>query len=719
MRLALAPFYCGLPLRHILVARAPGTDSSQLPPVLSTEQLLAHTATDQLADLVRKTLIENPVSISEKIPKGAATFLKEALISNASMPRPQKLARACFPNSQPFPASLDDRFLGRANDLFNIDQALANVGTGAATIAGQVSAAGGFGKTRLAIEYARRYANRRFPGGVFWLDASQNNLEEQFHVMWREIDANASELKIMREESRPVGPELARALKKIGQGVLFVIDNLPESSPPPALATYCPALDHVTVLATSRQDTGDPSVREIKIGALPRLASVLLLIHGLPNPGVLTLLEWESIAEAVGDLPLALDLLNAVLRHDLSPVQLRDRLAKATGIEELDARAEALKSFVAPGALRGITETFAISFERLTPPAQQAAAILAQLLPGTPIPEPILEALPSELNTSAIRIELRARNFVQLVEGENVFGTIHRLIGAYLRKVANPGSRMVATRAVHEVMAADLCRTPSSWPLMTQCEPHAFEVLSHNRDLDTALVDERYAEVCVSLGHSVGILAFEQGDYPAALSIRRITYHHLTKFLHRDHDETITALGNLAESCRQAGDLDQARVIQEQVLICRQKGGDELPETLAAMNNLAATKYHQGYLSGARELYEHVLSVRERVLESENPDLLTSMGNLGELKWRLKDYVGARALQEPVLAGWRRRNEPIQTATALLNLSMTSWLQKNLSEARELMREAEELFRLNLGEAHPKSVHASKCRREMIQDEIR
>ena len=210
MRLALAPFYCGLPLRHILVARAPGTDSSQLPPVLSTEQLLAHTATDQLADLVRKTLIENPVSISEKIPKGAATFLKEALISNASMPRPQKLARACFPNSQPFPASLDDRFLGRANDLFNIDQALANVGTGAATIAGQVSAAGGFGKTRLAIEYARRYANRRFPGGVFWLDASQNNLEEQFHVMWREIDANASELKIMREESRPVGPELAR-----------------------------------------------------------------------------------------------------------------------------------------------------------------------------------------------------------------------------------------------------------------------------------------------------------------------------------------------------------------------------------------------------------------------------------------------------------------------------------------------------------------------------
>ena len=720
MRLALAPFYCGLPINHIVVALAPGTDTSQLPPAIASQNLLPPTDTDQLADFVLTRLAQNPQSLGNRIHEGEASRLKKALISDALMPRPQKLGKSWFPNDQPFPASIHDRFVGRADDLYKIDQTLAHIGTGAAAVAGQVSAAGGFGKTRLAIEYVHRYAARRFPGGVFWLDASASadNLDEQFHGMWSKLDCTATDLKRMREANRPVAPELARALKSIEQPILFVIDNLPESSPAPSLSDYCPALGHVTVLATSRQVAGDLSVRKLQIHTLPRLASVLLLMHDLPNPGALTIPEWERIAEAVGDLPLALDLLNAVLRHDLSPAQLLHRLEKATTIEDLDASAEALKGVVSPGALRGITETFALSFERLSPTAQKTAATLSHLLPGAPIPEAILGALPEELNGTAVRSELRARHWIQPAEGKNVFGTLHRLMAQYLRKVPASSSRFTATSAVLDVMTPDLCRSAVAWQLMGLCEPHAFELLGPNLDLDAAFADERYASVCVSLGHNVGILAFDQGDYPAALTIRRIVYYGLTKFITPNHYETIAAMSNLAESCRQDGDLANARYLQEKVLaFFRQSQREDNRDTLVAMNNLAATLHRQHYFTGARELYEHVFAVRQKLLEAEDPDLLVSMGNLGEIKCRQKDYVGARALQESVLTAWRRKNEPIQTATALNNLAFTVWKLDDLPLAYELMKESEEILRSELGATHAKSVHARETL-DMFEREI-
>ncbi len=84
----------------------------------------------------------------------------------------------------------------------------------------------------------------------------------------------------------------------------------------------------------------------------------------------------------------------------------------------------------------------------------------------------------------------------------------------------------------------------------------------------------------------------------------------------------------------------------------------------------------------------------------------------------LHDVVEARALQESVLAAWRRKNEPIQTATALNNLAFTIRNLGDLSHAYELMNESEGIFRREFGETHVKSVHAHETL-DMIECEIR
>ncbi|MCX6594605.1 MAG: toll/interleukin-1 receptor domain-containing protein [Acidobacteria bacterium] len=294
LRLAQAPLYAGGPadLRHVVVALAPEvegrkTDTSYLPPGLRTANLPAPGDTERLAKLVSERLAEFPQSLRQRLSDEKAKLLAAALESDAAIPLPQRLEgiRTWHPAGQ-LPASLRERFVGRAQDLYRIDQTLDAIEHGAAAISGQVSAAGGFGKTRLALEYIWRYAKRRFHGGVFWLDADQDapGIEQQHHAIWTALvgEQAVPPLNALRQQGRPVAPLLGQALEEAAKhGRVLMVDNVPEASPARPLTDYCPSLGSVTLLATSRQQTADRTVKALPIGTLPRVASVLLLTHEL------------------------------------------------------------------------------------------------------------------------------------------------------------------------------------------------------------------------------------------------------------------------------------------------------------------------------------------------------------------------------------------------------------------------------------------------------
>src|SRR5947209_4597870 len=170
----------------------------------------------------------------------------------------------------------------------------------------------------------------------------------------------------MRGQERDVRRELERALRKVGQPALYVIDDIQEAGPdadPPTIGDFCPAVGAVTVLATSRQDTREESVRRIEVDTLGRDSAILLLTDNVPGAAALSWTDWGRIAEWVGDLPIALDLLNRSLAlGSISPRALLERVHSTdqppSTTVELDRLREALRGQVPANAVRVLRRLF-------------------------------------------------------------------------------------------------------------------------------------------------------------------------------------------------------------------------------------------------------------------------------------------------------------------------------------------------------------------------
>ena len=406
---------------HLVLARGEGWDNVRdvLPAAVTDRNWPAAGEAERLEALVRQLLEKRLPAIRDRLAADEAQRLSTAFLEESSLPQAQSLhGILCSLPAGVAGQSIGARFVGRADLLRDIHRVLSEGNGSAARLTSRITAGSGFGKTRLAIEYLHRYA-AYYPGGVFWVNAESSAIEGEFWRVLSTLDPNVPDLAVMRGQGRDVRRELERALRKIAQPALYVIDNIPEASPgadPQAIGDFCPALGAVAVLATSRQDTREENVRRISVDILGRDSAILLLTDNVPGAAALSWADWGRIAEWVGDLPIALDLLNRSLalgsispRALLERVSLTDEPAGATG--ELDRLREALRGQVPANAVRGVTEAFSISFEKLGGPTRDVALLLAQLAPA-PIPEAFMEALPDEWKNPGVRAALRSRHFV-------------------------------------------------------------------------------------------------------------------------------------------------------------------------------------------------------------------------------------------------------------------------------------------------------------------
>src|SRR5262249_22002203 len=154
----------------------------------------------------------------------------------------------------------------------------------------RIAAGGGFGKTRLAVEYLHRYGPRYYPGGLFWVNAASTSLEDEFWRGFKVLYARVAVFCGLRQAQRFLPRGVERALRKIKEPALYVVDNIPEAAAgqdPAAIGDYCPALGAVTVLATSRQDTREEGVKTVPVDTLERDSAILLLTENLPGFGCL------------------------------------------------------------------------------------------------------------------------------------------------------------------------------------------------------------------------------------------------------------------------------------------------------------------------------------------------------------------------------------------------------------------------------------------------
>jgi len=233
---------------------------------------------------------------------------------------------------------------------------------------------GGIGKTKLAIQYARRN-QEEYSGGLCWLDCRSCDLGTQIVLYARSF------LKLTIPEDLKELPEQVKYCWQnwpTGQ-VLLVYDDVSDYQsvdnylPPPTETRF-------KVLLTSRQKLLDEKNRLDLDVLSPETA--LELLQALVKNGRIKAQEEQAKALCawLGYLPLAIELVGSYLQLDplLSMTGAQEQLNESS----LNAPLLEDQGFSGSVAQKGVAAAFELSWEKLSPTAQEMGCRLSLFAPA-------------------------------------------------------------------------------------------------------------------------------------------------------------------------------------------------------------------------------------------------------------------------------------------------------------------------------------------------
>ncbi|HEU4559770.1 MAG TPA: toll/interleukin-1 receptor domain-containing protein [Longimicrobium sp.] len=711
-------------LRGLVVAMPPrGVDPmmERFPPLVRARNWPGVNDIEGIAGLVEAELAANPPTLRDRYASAAeADAARSFLLEATRLPPPLKIGNVPFVPQVGLQKTIADAFVGRADDLWRIHDLLWTERGDAATAAGltgAIEATGGFGKTRLALEYLYRFGPLHFRGGLFWINAELDP-ELQLYDVLRALNRNAPGIDAVRQVPGGVPGAVAHAIRARPADAptpLFVVDNVPEPQPdeqPKPLETWCPVLGEVPVLVTSRTRVAmgeGGGVVTLPIETLDPASAVELLTTEIQR-APLENAEWAEIAEWVGRLPLALEILNRLLRSgEMEPRTLLDLSHEQRPSAVIEKAMESLRPVVPAGALRGISEAFSVSYNLLTPEEQNAARLIAWMAPEA-VPTFVIDAFGPEIFAPGVRTKLRNRSFVTEVrDGSGAFfGTMHRVLADFIRAQSEaPAEEVgVVSALLTRLMEGAQGQGANGSALVRDCAPLASSVFGN---WIVGPADGDGFSGALFFANEAGITLWRYGHPALAGDLFASVTSASGRRLGEEHPETLKAMGNFASTRSARGDHAGAQELQERVVEARRRIlGEEHPATLTAMNNLAHTRSDRGDHAEAQELQERVVEAMRRILGEEHPDTLTAMNNLALTRRDRGDHAGALELQERVLEALRRilGEEHPATLTAMNNLALTRRDRGDHAGAHELQERVLEARQRILGEEHPDTLTA-------------
>ena len=570
----------------------------------------------------------------------------------------------------------------------------------------------GCGKTQLASNLAQQCEDAHW-SLVAWVNASSTE------SITSDLVELAKRLKIDTSDQPAQDVIVRRCLDHLKSAAptdrLIVFDNVEDIN---HLTGLIPSGDGVRVVATTTNKVGweEQGWNSIKVGVFDRNTSIdyLLTVTNSDDHDAA-----DTLAERLGDLPLAIAQAAATARHkELSLPRYLKRL-------ESHRKEHAIRPV--PGddytvdvatALWMAAEDAVDSMKNGTKEMARhqlgALALLAESGVPTRWLDPTSaqggdeESQGAEHSTDEeahdALTELIHRSIVQQTADDGTMTMLHRLQAQVLRECWSESEYHEACAAASDLLGhVDLHRYPSNDTKRRRQETldlvdqlRLISTQEHSRVLFESPQITRSLSRAFSHASDLG-LPYEALTLDVAVEA-------LEGLLGPDHPYTLASRNNLAGAYEGAGRLTEAIALFEQVLADRIRvlGKDHF-QTLTSRNNLAGAYEGAGRLTEAIALFEQVLADRIRVLGKAHPHTLTSGNNLACAYRSAGRLTEAIALYEQVLADSIRVLGEEHPDTLMLRNNLAGAYESvgRADKATVLYEQVITISRLVLGEDHP------------------
>jgi tetratricopeptide (TPR) repeat protein len=451
------------------------------------------------------------------------------------------------------------------------------------------------GKTSLAVEYAYRHAGEY--GVVWWLRAEEPaTLAGDYGALALKLNPAAQEVRDQR-----VLVEWVREWLRLNSNWLLVFDN---ANAPDDLRDYIPSGGGGHTIITSRNPNWGSVGIKLNVKPLQRKKSIEFLCKRTGDPDSQAA---DDLAEALGDLPLALEQAGAFVEASgetlagylhLFLTKQKDLLRERPGRAKDEAT---------------VATTWDISFGRVETESPAGAALMDLLAFFAPesiakeviragaeyLPSPLKEAAADEFEFDKAVAALRRYSLIEVGRGrvsppnnEAVAPSlsVHRLVQAVARERLNEDDSKrwaeAAVKVVNEAYPGDaILDDPSTWTLCARLLPHALIVTEAAEKNGVA------PEVTGRLLNQTALYLKERAQYNEAKELYERALQIGEAAYGSDHPTVATMVSNLGLVLRDLGDLDGARAAFERALATFQKYlGEDHPNTRGVKSWLAAVE---------------------------------------------------------------------------------------------------------------------------------
>jgi tetratricopeptide (TPR) repeat protein len=633
------------------------------------------------------------------------------------------------------PQPRNPNFVGRDRVIHSLERALKTDGQAVQVIYGTP----GVGKTQLAMEYAYRHPEQyRIIG---WLPAAEPNtlaihyrrLAQRLNVL--DPDASAEETKAA------VRRELRRR-----SDWLLIFDDAPA---PDAITPYLPSAGNGHVLVTSRNSGWQQFGMPFCLRVLERVEAREFLRRRI---GATNDLPAVTLAQALGDLPLALEQASAVIAA--AGISIDEYLHRYENLW-----AELLQSGRTTGDYpESVEMTWELSCRELQNSDSEVSGLLKILSHLAPVEMPrpfLLRAmgnLPVPFSTrfggaSLLDGAVDLLRKFSLLTADAYSISVHPLISTLTRQHLPDPQKKNWCEAALNMMAATFrfdAGSMSGWNECAVSLPHALAASGYAHaqsvapDANAKLLNE-VGEYLTQMGR------LEQGREAFELSLA------LTEQAHGRNDPRRSAIiNNLGRVMKRSGNLKQARAHFEEALVldqaaygqshahvaevvnnyatvlhltgdpetalvqfewalevCRTCYGDDNLKVAVLTNNVGYARAAQGNMDAALESFTEALAIAEASAGPNHPTVASILTNLGTLL-RLKGQGDAAHEHLERAAGIHRAASRIdhpEMARSLAHLGRLHRQRGQLDLAIQHFKRALQIDQNLLGDGHPQLIN--------------